>query len=274
MKTPRPLVPRSRRTTRALAVATLVGAALLVFALPADAHVTVGADDATRGAADSILTFRVPNEEDTAVTVKVTFSFPTKNPIPSVKASPKAGWTVTTRTVTFNPPIKTDDGTLTSGVGEVTYTAKTTADGIPVGQFESFQVLVGPLPDAAQVAFPTLQTYSDGKTVSWIQPVTDPANPPDNPAPVLQLSAAGATGSGTPAATTDPATAAGGAPAGADLAGYATTSDADTGRTLGIVGVVLGVLGLATGALAVARTRRPPAGRAAEPVEAAASTGD
>ena len=154
--------------------------AVLALAAPASAHVTVAADDSTRAADDAILTFRVPNEEDKAVTVKVDIKFPTKNPIASVKPAPKPGWTITTKTVKFNPPIKTDDGTITDGVGEVIYTATSPANGIPVGGFEAFQILVGPLPDAATVAFPTVQTYSSGKVVRWIEPVTDPANPPEN----------------------------------------------------------------------------------------------
>jgi uncharacterized protein YcnI len=247
-----PSLPRvSGRTAAALFV---VAVAAVAVAAPASAHVTVGADDAHQGADDSILTFRVPNEEAAANTVKVTISFPTKTPLPSVLPAPKQGWTLATTKTTFNPPITTDDGTITDGTTQVVYTAKSTADGIPVGDFDTFQILVGPLPPkATSLAFPTMQTYSDGKTVSWIQPITDPANEPDNPAPTLDLiPAAAAAGAGSASTVAAPAPA-----ASASSTGSATTSDVDTARSLAIVGIVLGVLGLLTGGVATVRSRRP-----------------
>ena len=67
--------------TGRLAAASAVGAIVtLLLASPAGAHVTVAADDSTKGAEDAILTFRVPNEEDDAVTVKVDIKFPTQEP--------------------------------------------------------------------------------------------------------------------------------------------------------------------------------------------------
>ena len=264
---------RSRLARRATLVAATSGAALLLLALPASAHVTVNADDATRGADDAILTFRVPNEEDTAVTTKIDIKFPTRNPIASVKPAPKQGWAVTTKNVTFRPPITTDDGTISQGVGEVTYTATSTANGIPAGDFESFQILVGPLPDAPNVAFPTVQTYSNGKSFAWIQPVTDPNNAPDNPAPVLNLVAASdapASSAATPSASVSGAASAGPtvqakAP---DLSSYATASDASTAKVLGILGIVVAAVALLVAAIALTRSRRADEITAPEPEQA------
>lgn len=226
----------------ALSVVAIVG-----LAGPASAHVTVGADDPQQGASDSVLSFRVPNEEDAATTVKVAISFPKDAPLASVKPAPVPGWSVTTTPVTFNPPITTDDGTITSGVGQVVYTATSSTSGIPVGGFEDFQVLVGPLPEkATSLAFPAVQTYSNGKVVSWVQPVTDPNNPPDFPAPVLQLSPAMA--SAAPSAS--PAMAAGSA------SSMASTSDVSGVRTLAVIALVVGVLGVLVGAGGVVLGRR------------------
>lgn len=245
--------------TGRLAAASAVGAIVtLLLAAPAGAHVTVAADDSTKGAEDAILTFRVPNEEDNAVTVKLDIKFPSKDPIASVKPAPKTGWTITTKTVKFDPPIKTDDGTITEGVGEVIYTATSPANGIPVGGFEAFQLLVGPLPDAASVAFPTVQTYSNGKTSSWIEPVTDPENPPDNPTPILTLTAA--EGAGTPAPSTPAATPPAATPsptASAPGTSASTTSGSSTAQTIAVIGLVVGLLGLIAAGVALARTRRP-----------------
>jgi periplasmic copper chaperone A len=240
----------SRPARRGSAAAVFTAVALLGLAVPATAHVTVAADDATKSADDATLTFRVPNERDDAVTMKLDITFPTKNPIASVKPEPKTGWTVTMKTVKFNPPIKTDDGTITSGVGEVVYTASSKAVGIPINQADSFQILVGPLPDTDSVAFPTVQTYSNGQVVSWVEPVTDPENPPENPAPVLTLAAPPSAAS---AEKSLPSVAAAKAP---DLSAYATTSQADNARNLGIAGIVVGALGLLAGAFGITRGRR------------------
>lgn len=37
------------------------------------------------------------------------------------------------------------------------------------------------------LAFPTVQACSTSRSTSWIQPSTDPANEPDNPASTLRL---------------------------------------------------------------------------------------
>ena len=242
--------PMTRRFGAAAAAAAV---ALIAFAGSASAHVTVSADDSTKAAADSILTFRVPNEQDAATTTKVTIKFPTKDPIASVMPAAAPGWVVSTTPVKFNPPIETDDGTITDGVGEVVYTAAAGSKGIPVGGFAAFQILVGPLPDADQVAFPVVQTYSNGEVSAWVEPVTDPANPPENPTAILTLHAA--TAAGGEAAATASADAAAAAPA-VDLSSYATQSDASTGRNLGLIGLVVAVLALVVGGLALVRSRR------------------
>ena len=254
------LVRARRLGLRAGAVALASAVALLALALPASAHITVSSDDAHQGASDAVLSFRVPNEEDTATTVKVAITFPKKTPLASVKPALVPGWTATTTPVTFNPPIKTDDGTITTGVGQVTYTASSAATSIPVGGFADFQVLVGPLPDkAADLAFPTLQTYSNGKVVSWVQPVTDPNNPPDNPAPVLQLVPAAASGAAMASSSASPSVMA--SPAATDSAmakSMATTSQVSGVRTLAVTALVLAVLGILAAVGSLVRGRRTP----------------
>jgi len=238
-----------RALRRAAALVTLTAATTLLLAGPASAHITVGTDDAHQGAADTLLTFRVPTEEDGASTVKLTISFPRATPIASVKPGPKPGWTIATTVSRFDTPITTDDGTVTEGVTQVVYTASSPAAGIPSGQFDTFQLLVGPLPaTAASLSFPTVQAYSNGKTVSWVQPVTDPAHEPDNPAPSLRLlPAAPASPSAAPAAAmTSPSSA----------PSAASTSSDGGGRTLAIVALVVAVLGVLSGAGGIALARR------------------
>lgn len=233
----------NRTTARLTTVAALAGAGVLALALPAAAHVTVSADDPHRGAGDALITLRVPDEEDNATTTKVVVTLPTATPIASVDPVPLPGWTITTAPVTFAKPITTDDGTITTGVGSVTWTA--TGAGIPVGQAGAFQLLVGPLPDAPSVAFLTRQTYSDGRVVQWIQPTLSGRAEPEHPAPVLTLSPADSPSGTTPTAPTA-------SPGAATTTAKAKDSSA---RTLGIVGIVVGFAGLLAGAAGFLRGR-------------------
>ena len=78
------------RTTlrRAGVVTALAAAGVLTAAGVASAHVTVHPDSYAKGATDGVLTFRVPNEEDTASTTKVQVFLPTDHPVLGVLVSP------------------------------------------------------------------------------------------------------------------------------------------------------------------------------------------
>lgn len=182
----------------ALVVAVLA-LVLFVGTGAASAHVTVSGPGATRGGADQAITFRVPNESDKATTTEVQVSFPTNTPIASVLPQTHPGWTITTTTVKLTTPIHTDDGDISDAVSTVTWKAAA-GGGIGVGQFDEFTVLAGLLPDTATLTFGTIQTYSDGTVVKWIEsPAPGSSAQPEHPAPVLTLAGSGAA-AGTSAA--------------------------------------------------------------------------
>jgi uncharacterized protein YcnI len=244
-------MPKTRRA------AALAGAALTVLlaAGPASAHVTLGPDTAPRGGTDVELTFRVPDEEDSATT-QVEVDLPTDHPVTGVLPEPVPGWTITVQNYTLPKPVTTDDGTVTQVVQKITWSGGQ----IPVGQFQGFHVMVGKLPDDVDsLTFKALQTYANGDVVRWID-VRQAGQPePDHPAPVLTLTAAGGQAAvPSPGASPSPApqapsvTAASAAPG---ATSSASGSDS-TARALGIAGVVLGVLGLAVGAFGIAAARR------------------
>jgi uncharacterized protein YcnI len=236
------------RTTvrRATTVAALAAAGLLTAAGAAFAHVTVHPESYAKGATDGVLTFRVPNEEDTAATTKVQVFLPTDHPVLGVLVTPQDGWTAQVTTTKLKTPVKTDDGTITEAVSEITWTGGR----IRHGQYQDFDVAFGQLPDDTdQLTFKTLQTYSDGNVVRWIEEAQKGQDEPQNPAPVLQLTAKGtAEGSGSTAAPAGPEQKSGTSTA------KAAASDS-TARGLGIAGLVVGVLGLAAAGFAIARGR-------------------
>ncbi|MEU0601130.1 YcnI family protein [Streptomyces sp. NPDC006393] len=226
---------------RAGLVTALAAAGVLTAAGAAFAHVTVHPDSYAKGASDGVLTFRVPNEEDSAGTTKVQVYLPTDHPLLGVLVTPQDGWTAKVTETKLKKPVKTDDGTITDAVSEITWTGGK----IGPGQYQDFDVAFGQLPeDTGQLVFKTLQTYSDGKVVRWIEEPQG-GDEPENPAPVLKLTAAD--GEGTAAAA--------GEAKAASASSTASSGGDSTARGLGIAGLVVGVLGLAAAVFAVVRTR-------------------
>lgn len=173
---------------------TSLAAALLVVLASgggAYAHVTVN-PNTLPGGGYAELSFRVPTESDKASTVKLQVTFPEAEPLAFVAVKPMQGWRVSVVKAKPSTPISDDDGPVTEVVQSVTWTADSTAAGIPPGGFNDFDISVGPLPTSGSMEFKALQTYSDGSIVRWIQD-TQPGQPePDNPAPLLTLTSAAA----------------------------------------------------------------------------------
>jgi uncharacterized protein YcnI len=215
--------------------------AVLGFAAPAAAHVTVNPTEATQGGY-ARLAFRVPNESDTASTTKLEVVLPEDAPVASVSTMPVAGWTVAVEKRTVNPPVEVHGSQVSEVVAKITWTAAA-GGGVKPGEFQEFPVSMGPLPDVAKMVFKTLQTYSDGNVSRWIEEPVEGAAEPEQPAPVLTLTAASA-------ATASPSAAAASGSSGSD-------SDSDVlPIALAIIGLVAGLGGLVLGGLAFARSRR------------------
>ncbi|MER6037091.1 YcnI family protein [Streptomyces sp. NPDC001835] len=227
-------------------VVALSGLGVLAAAGAASAHVTVHPESYEKGATDGVLTFRVPNEEDAASTSKVQVFLPIDHPVLGVMVHPQDGWTPKVTTTKLKTPVKTDDGTITEAVSQITWTGGK----IGAGEYEDFDVAFGELPDSTgQLTFKTLQTYSDGKVVRWIEAPSG-GEEAENPAPTLKLTEGGEE---APA----PAAAKGGD---SDTVRTAATDGSDgTARGLGVGGLVVGVLGLGAAVFALVRGRSPKA---------------
>ncbi|MEV0225559.1 DUF1775 domain-containing protein [Streptomyces sp. NPDC050704] len=160
-------LPRTaRRLTVAAATATT---AVLLTAVPAAAHVEVESDNAQALAENVELDFSAASESATAGITELRVVLP-EGIAPSEVAfgeGPK-GWRFTA----------TDDG----------YTVKGPA--VKTGEDAEYSVVVRQLPDVKELAFKTLQTYSDGKVDRWIELGKADAGGHGNEAPVLKLKAA------------------------------------------------------------------------------------
>src|SRR5215475_13649460 len=159
---------RSLLRARTLGRATIVGAAtavaMLLFAGPALAHITVSPASVPAGST-VVLTLHVPNEDAQADTVKLDVQIPTDHPIAQLLVQPVPGWSVSVRTIKLAKPLVTDDGSFSQAVSEVIWSGGK----ILPGQFQNFSISADPMPvGIRQLAFKAIQTYSNGNVVRWI----------------------------------------------------------------------------------------------------------
>lgn len=230
------------RRLRRVAASALAAALVLLPATAASAHVRV-VPDSTAAGGYALLTFRVPNESDSASTTRVEVTLPTDHPLTYAAVQPVPGWTAEVVEAALPTPVEVGGTTITTAPRTVTWTAEA-GSGIAPGQFQQFPLSVGPLPDAGTtVLLPAVQTYSDGTAVAWDEPVPAGGEEPEHPAPELVTTGAAAEeqaghtghadhaghGSSSSASSTAP-----GGGAGWGAAGW-----------LGLAGAVLGAAGLA-----------------------------
>ncbi|MFB9906552.1 YcnI family copper-binding membrane protein [Allokutzneria oryzae] len=238
-----------RRVLGALAIA---GAATLLTAGPALAHVTAQPGTAEQGSYTKIA-FRVPNESATAGTVKLEVTLPAEHPLTSVRTRPVPGWKAEVTKAPLPTPIDSHGTKITEAVRTITWTAE---PGTKIGnnEFGEFEVSLGKLPENTdKLVLPTTQTYDDGKVVKWDAPPTDGAEP-DRPAPVLKLTKSAAAAGGSHSH--------GGSAPATEHAASTETAD-NTARLLGGAGLVVGALGVGFGIGAIMRGRRAGGGTSA-----------
>lgn len=241
--------PISRRLLRAGATVTATGVFVIAGAGIASAHVSAHSPDNPAKGGDAEIVFRVPDEEDTAHTVKVQVNFSTTSPLSNADIRPVTGWTAQETMTKLATPVKMSDQTVTDAVQSITWTAAA-GGGIAPGQFQEFAIAVEGLPDNSdELVMPAVQTYDNGDVVNWNQPTVAGQPEPEHPAPHLALAAAGSDDDAAPpvVSATTPA------------AAPAAASDG-TARWLGGAGLVVGALALGFGLGAFVRGRRPGSG--------------
>lgn len=225
----------TRRLSLTAAAATLV----LLAAGPAAAHMEVESDKAQALAENVEISFHAEAESDTAGIAEVRVILPAGIAPGDVTygEGPK-GWKFATA----------DDG----------YTVKGPA--LKTGVSAEYSVVVRQLPDAKQLAFKSLQTYSDGSIDRWIE--LDENG--EQPAPVLKLKAAapGAkpisspSPSETPSPSATPTPSAEATEASASPAVEAAASEDDGGLSAGVwIGIGAAVVVVAGAAAYLVRRR-------------------
>lgn len=149
--------------------ATGAAAAVVLAATPAAAHVEVEAEGARALDKKVTVSFEAESESDSAGITELRVVLP-KGIAPAdvtYKDGPK-GWKLTI----------SKDGYTVGGPA------------VAAGKNAEYSITVRQLPDAKELAFKTLQTYSDGHIDRWIELPQEGAAESENPAPVLKLAPA------------------------------------------------------------------------------------
>jgi periplasmic copper chaperone A len=213
-------------------IAAAVVAASLVATPVAAAHVTLNPGEWEAGGF-ARFAIRVPNERDGAATTKVRLRFPEQ--VISASFQPVEGWKRTVKMARLDEPIDDEGEQITERIDTVTWSGGR----IRPGEFQEFGVSFQVPEEQAgtELAFPAVQTYSNGDIVRWIGPPDA-----DEPAPTVTVTAAASKEGEAPAATATPA-------AGAGAGGG--EEEGGGSDTLSIVALLVAVAGLATALVAI-----------------------
>ncbi|MEU5532983.1 YcnI family protein [Streptomyces sp. NPDC020362] len=236
------------KASRIAAATAVAGSAVLALSAPAFAHVTVQPETPAAKGGYAVVDFKVPNERDNASTTKLEVNLPADHPLASVMPQPIPGWNVQVTKSKLDKPLTMHGEKIDEAVTKVTWTAD--GKGIEPGYFQKFPLSVGALPENTdQLVFKAIQTYSDKEVVRWIEVPQEGQGEPENPAPVLELSAA--TGDHHGGSAAEDASDKGDGKTGKTTAAEDSKGGSDTtARVLGAVGIVVGAAGVAYGVLA------------------------
>jgi uncharacterized protein YcnI len=227
---------RALRLAAALGVA---GAAVLLPASPASAHVGMDIGEAKAGGY-TFANFRVPHGCDGSPTTAIKVQIP--DGVISVKPEAVAGWKLD---IVNGPitPYESEGTTISEGVKEVSWTGGP----LPDAHLAQFGMSMK-MPDKAgeTLYFKVIQTCEQGET-PWIELPAEGAEEPEHPAPAVKLISADAADAGD-----DDQTSADESGDEGEVAQAGSVDDDDT-DPLTFVALGSGVLGIVIGALAFRR---------------------
>jgi uncharacterized protein YcnI len=229
--------------TRPLVGLAAVAALVVAGAAPASAHVSLHPETVAPGATTAVIALRVPNERADGATVGLRVQFPKDHPLVSATVRSTPGWKASITRRPIATPVMVEGEAISQAIDTIEWTGGS----IGVGEYQDFEINVGPIPaEAGVLVFPTIQTYDKGEPVSWIEK-PEAGRELTHPAPTLTIGAAAGSAQaqgGAGAVTVPPA---------------APTEPASTGGSGAAMGMAVVALALAIVALVSSRRRRPEA---------------
>jgi uncharacterized protein YcnI len=233
---------------KAVRIAVPLAACALLVPASASAHISLHPNTIPAGAF-ATLDVRVPGEQEGAYVKKVDVLFPAG--FVGVDYENVPGWNTQLIEAKLPSPITQDGETIDTEVSQIVWTWAGPLGKVDNGQFIDFPLSLAIPDDGAGKAleFKTVQTYSNGQVVHWI----DPSLTAEHPAPRINVTAKGGVIEDVAGAEAGPearqAATAATAPA-------ATTSGGGASKGLGITALVLAALGLIVALVALASARR------------------
>ena len=236
-------------------LATLITAGALLAPACAQAHISLHPNTIPAGAF-ATLDVRVPGEQEGAYVKSVDVLFP--QGFTGVDYENVAGWSTKVIEGKLAAPINQDGETIDTEVSQIVWTWTGPLGKVDNGQFIDFPLSLAIPAGAAGKAleFRTVQTYSNGQAVHWIEPSLQA----EHPSPRINVTAKGGAIediAGDEAGPLAGQTAAGSpttAPTAAPSAAKSTSGGASQG--LAVAALILGALGLIAGLAALAASRR------------------
>lgn len=242
---------------RAKTTAVLLATGALISPALAQAHVSIHPNTIPAGAFTT-LNLVVPGEQQGAFVKKVDVLLP--QGFTSVDYAEVPGWSVHAIERRLAAPVQADGEAIDTEVAQLVWTWTGPLGKVGDGQFAEFPLSVA-TPDAAAgkpLEFRTVETYSNGQAVHWIDPSLDA----EHPAPRINVTAKGGAiedvaGEEAGPAAGQTAVASGGATDSAIAHGKPAASGGGASKGLALAALIVGALGLlaAIGAWVEARRR-------------------
>jgi uncharacterized protein len=233
-------------------LALLMGAAALLAPASAQAHISLHPNTIPAGAF-ATLDVRVPGEQEGAYVTRVDVLFPTG--FTGVDYENVPGWSVRVIEAKLATPITQDGETIDTEVSQIVWTWTGPLGRVEEGQFINFPLsLAIPEDDAGRaLEFRTVQTYSNGHVVHWI----DPSLTAEHPSPRINITAKGGVIQEVAGDEAGPTAGQSGAGQTAQSSSAVTAkSSGGASKGLALTALVLGALGVLIGLGALASTRR------------------
>jgi uncharacterized protein len=240
-------------------IVALAVACTLLAATGAQAHVSIHPNTIPAGAF-ATMNVVVPGEQQGAFVTKVDVLFPAG--FTSVAYESVPGWHAKVIESKLAKPVVQDGETIDTQVSQLVWTWTGPLGKVGNGQFVAFALSLAIPANASgrQLEFRTVQTYSNGQAVHWIDPSLDA----EHPAPRINVTAKGGAIEDVAGAEAGPAPAqagaggSGGARRSGGSAPPITLARSSNGASegLGVAALVVGALGLLAGAGALVAIRR------------------
>jgi uncharacterized protein YcnI len=232
--------------------APLILAALLAPA-SAQAHISLHPNTIPAGAF-ATLDVRVPGEQEGAYVKRVDVLFPAG--FTGVDYENVSGWSTHVIEAKLAKPLREDGETIDTEVSQIVWTWTGPRGKVNNGQFVDFPLSLAIPADASGKAleFRTVQSYSNGQVVHWI----DPSLTAEHPSPRIDVTAKGGVIEDVAGDEAGPVAGQAGAVAqGASVASPAVAqASGGASKGLGVAALAIGALGLLVGLAALLAARR------------------